>query len=318
MYFWELNVVAKSQALPTTHYNMDNNTFDFTQVIDPQLDVQAQNYTPDPTLVQFFNQEAQQENPDYTTEIANDTAIPDYDQNYVQEQYVDEQQAAQVPELTDLSQQYIQSQLNRVADTLAQAGTKEALLQWLPLVFIDNYLPVIQQSVEDSVDIESARNIVVAILHSTWISLADEIAVRTITPWDLSASKDEQLVKLFGERSTTLPVSVVVGANTYNHQLSQDFMFGLLAVLNGNDQFRFFIGESPVTINDISANYTVDDVMINTAYIANIGNVGPVAFRTPETIQGVITAAQWINTDARKLVSDFSGMVNEQRIALVF
>jgi hypothetical protein len=253
---------------------------------------------------------------DNQTTVFEGINAPEYETVNEEQQTTDEQAGLLKP-YNELSQTYVQFMIKPYIDTMLQADSLESLLNWIPLVFEAEYLEAIKSAVEQSPDVDTARNEIVRIIVETWVSLANANAYNVITPWTLSATKDVQLSKLFGEPSNEIVVTVAVGANKYEHSLTQDFIFGLFSLLNGNPEYTFYIGESVVTVEDIVSDYVCDDVAEQTLYIADLG-IGRFAFSTPDVVRGVSTAAKWLNVDPNEYVKNLTGIVDGQRISLVF
>ena len=214
-----------------------------------------------------------------------------------------------------VSQAYMNDMVKPYVDALKQAESKESIQLWLPLVFEGDYLLQMTEVVDKSIDVESARNMIIRNLIYNIYAVASVKDQNIITPWDIAQYRDEQLTKLFGPGLTTLPVRVSVGGKTYAHELSQDFLFGLLSVLSQNVEYVFTMSGTPITIDDISLQYSPNQKM---KYSADLP-CGPVAFESPDVIQGVMTAAQWLKSDAHKFVTDLTTITTDgKRTALNF
>ncbi len=220
-------------------------------------------------------------------------------------------------EYPPVSQAYVYELLKPYINALVQADSKEALINWIPLVFQGDYQTEILAAVNLAASIEVARDEVIRVMIEKLLSLADKTANGIITPWDLSVARDEQLSILFGPSSSQLPIQVTVGTNTYNHNISQDFAFGLLNMLHGNQEFLIRFGEHQITLDLIRNNYAVNDDRKRTCYLAQLPQ-GECAFSTPEVIQGLITASEWLNLDSRLYVKDLTGIINETRTTITF
>lgn len=276
------------------------------EMIDPDYLRESQG----PAVVSYFNPGETQVV--YPEELA-------YNPEETQVVYQEELQEEVLPmkEYTALTHAYVETMMKPYINVLMNAGTKEALLAWVPLVFQDSMLETIQGAINQATDIETSRNEVIRIMVAEWFTLANVRARKIITPWDLAGARDDQLTKLLGPASLTIPVMVTVGANVYTHDLSQDFMFGIMNVLADNPQFRFSIGDKPITIEDIHPNYTISEDDDKTHYIASLPR-GSFAFTSPDVVQGIMTAAQWTNTDGHTFIKDFTGILQGTRRSLVF
>lgn len=218
--------------------------------------------------------------------------------------------------VSPFTQTYVNLLVKPYIDALSHANSKEGLLEWLPLVFEADYLEDTLDAVTNAEDLETARNEIVNIMIESLIDEAGQTAGEVITPWDIANARDPQLTKLFGGPSKLLPVNVTVGPNVYTHNLSQDFVYGILNVLVDNKHFNITLNGTQIPLEEIKLNYIApkDD---GVAYKAVLPQ-GAVFFNSPDVIQGVMTAAQWINTDAHTFVKELNGFINGKWIPLNF
>ena len=219
-------------------------------------------------------------------------------------------------ELSPFTQSYLNSLVKPYADALAQAESKEAIQAWIPLVFEGEYLTDAQMILEKVDDVETARYKVVKLLADGFVYAAQEIAGEHVTPWDIAVARDDQLTKLFGQGSKVLPVQVTVGPNVYTHTLSQDFVFGLLNILHGNNQFVISLNGSQVPFELLHGNYT-EPKEGEKLFKATLPQ-GTAFFNSPDVIQGVMTASKWINIDPHTMVKDLDEAINGNWVPIVF
>lgn len=216
-----------------------------------------------------------------------------------------------------VTQGYVNELIKPYMNVLIQADSKESIMNWIPMVFIGDYQREILEAVNLASDTDTARNEVIRVMVEKMLSLADKTAIGVITPWDISKSRDEQLTTLFGPISEQLPIQVTVGSNVYTHNLSQDFLFGLLNMLHGNPEYLFRVGDHPITLNIIMNSYDVNDDRKRTSYLAQLPQ-GEFAFSSSEVIQGLVTASEWLNIDPHSYVKDLTGIINGTRTTIKF
>lgn len=144
-----------------------------------------------------------------------------------------------------------------------------------------------------------------------WTMKADEIANGVITPWTLELVKQQaDLRLLLNESRTTLPIRVVCGNNQYIHELTEEFMFGILTVLRDEPLFSFYFEDTIKIVNNDTIPITIDDLIDNyigehnqMKYTATVRQQ-TVKFNTPIFVQGIITAAGWLNKSPYDYISD--------------
>lgn len=229
----------------------------------------------------------------------------------------DDEEADDEITLSPFTQAYVNALVKPYIDALSQADAKEGILQWLPLIFEGEYLEDTLVAVNKAEDIETARNSVINIMIESLVDEAQETAGEIVTPWDIAAARDPQLVKLFGPANKQIPIQVAVGPNVYNHTLSQDFVFGILNVLNGNKQFNITLNGSQIPLEELQMNYTAPKDTEGVAYKATLPQ-GPAFFNSPDVIQGIMTASQWIRADPHTLVKELNGFIDGQWVPLNF
>lgn len=124
------------------------------------------------------------------------------------------------------------------------------------------------------------------------------------------------LTNLFGPGSTAISVTVVIQsvnenmARKYVHTVSQDFAFGLLSILNTYSEYKFLVNGTYLRLSDLKHRYESKDRDFNFLYKAKLPH-GEYVFNSPEVIQGVITAAEWIKVDPHILIKDLRGSLME-------
>lgn len=116
-------------------------------------------------------------------------------------------------------------------------------------------------------------------------------------------------------KATTLHIDIVNGTNNFTHQLTQDFVFGILTVLNTNKEFNITLNGSEILFEDLLPNYTRQPY--NEEFTATSPQ-GTIYFDNPEVIQGVITACQWTKTDPHTVITNLIGIVDDEQTLLTF
>ena len=216
--------------------------------------------------------------------------------------------------LAGATQNYLQTLTKPYSEAIAVANTKDALLQWIPLVFQGNELAALTKAIEATKTLDDAKAAVTDFMGMQLLTAAAKKPRAVVTPWDVAIARDDMLTKWFGPASTTVPVQITVGPNVFKHDLTEEFAFGLLSVLN--DKYTFAINGVKLTLDDLKANYDPRDVQTE-PYRAILPS-GAAVFNSPDVIQGVMTAAQWLAVKPNTLVNDFTGVVNGQTTALTF
>lgn len=219
--------------------------------------------------------------------------------------------------LSILTDAYVDSLIGPYVDALEQADSKEGLLQWLPLVFDGEYLENILPVVDKTEDVDAARNAIIHFMKDALINKAQATAGKFLTPWDIALARDTQLEKLFGEAVKELPIQVTVGPNVYTHKLSQDIVFGILLILDNNEQFTITLNGNRVHLEELQLKYNNLKDAEGVAYKATLLQ-GSVFFNSPDVVQGIMTAAQWIKADPHTLVKDLNGFMDGNWVSLGF
>jgi hypothetical protein len=212
---------------------------------------------------------------------------------------------------------YVDSMVEPYLTALSAADSTESIRTWLPMILQDPYLEEITTMTSDITDVEEMKALFVQYLTGKLFELAHAQTYQDmlpILPWDVARIKDPLFTKLFGEPSTTIPVQVTVGPNIYVHMLSQDFTFGLLSALCKDTSYSFKISGVELDITHLQSRYE-PNAEVQHLYAATFPT-GKAEFDTPETIQGINTAAQWLNIDSRTLVKDLTQLADN--VALEF
>ena len=149
------------------------------------------------------------------------------------------------------------------------------------------------------------------VIKLTWLTIADEAVIDTISPWTFESTKKSINLPSLGEVRSTLLIRVVMRNQMeyqYVHQFSEEFMVGILSVLHRSNIFSFYledvvekklINPLPISLEDVFNNYKQNE--IQRRYSVELLQ-GPVTFNTPDLIQGVITGAKWLNQDVNNFI----------------
>lgn len=215
-----------------------------------------------------------------------------------------------------------------------ETATVDGIQQWLPLAFpgemakhartaADKMLTVGPPLKPEKFD-EVYRSSVIDYLVAEILELAGNNSKDerdpTILPWDVQKGigNDDELSQMFGiaKDQNQLPVEVEIGTQTFTHQLTLEFVAGLL--LSGE------------AVPDLVLAVSVFGVPFNASYIVPNGKEGEeenynrfserrdekqytvlsvggeYGFDTPDFMQGFATVAMWDNVDHRKYWSDLA------------
>ena len=189
---------------------------------------------------------------------------------------------------------YLQSLLRPYQQAISVAEDVESLTSWVPIV-----LPEIAEQLNDSIiqadDVEHGKLLILQALAEI---LVDPENVEA-TPWDIAGSRNEMAARLFGPSSDRVTVTVTTGPNTFEHYLTKELTMGIVLGLSGVPGFTVSIDGVPVDPEIYGERISNER---DTRFYATV-NGTVFYFGTPEFIQGVITAAQWINVSPHDLVS---------------
>lgn len=207
--------------------------------------------------------------------------------------------------ITPLTHAYITSMLEPYVTALSATNDVASIRQWFPMILQEPYLEEIVTMTNNIVDVEEMKASFILYLTTKLIELAHlqtYADMLPILPWDVARIQDPLFTKLFGEPSLVIPVQVTAGPSIFVHMLSQDITFGLLSVLCKDVTYSFKISGVELDITHLLSRYEPKDD-VQHLYAATL-LTGKAEFDSPETIQGVKTAAQWLNIDSRTLVKD--------------
>lgn len=133
-----------------------------------------------------------------------------------------------------------------------------------------------------------------------------------ITPWDLQRAiiNDTELAITFdlSKEDHTLPVTITIGNKNYLHNLSLEFLTGICALAEVTHQsWTFMVFDHPFTLSpaddDERPLHAINSNREQPTYSTHISQIN-YTFYTPEFIQGIQTAALWLNVDPHSHVDD--------------
>jgi len=221
--------------------------------------------------------------------------------------------------LNNVTTSYVHMMVKSYEDALISINRLQLLHQWIKLNFQGKNSSNLQNIINKEESLSAAKKVIIKYIRDELIIEAKKrgtLAEKLLTPWDFAISRNEMLINLFGLPSNTIPVTVIVGNNKYMHMLSQDFTFGLLAILNNNPQYQFLINDIPLTFLDLKDRYLYKEKCAY-KYRATLFS-GDFIFNSADVIQGAITAAKWSNLNPHTLIKNFVGIYNGKLVPLKF
>ena len=193
---------------------------------------------------------------------------------------------------------YINHLLQPYVEALSQADSVESLIPWIEQVDPENAPEII--SGFEGKELEDCKNDILYDLASNLNVGGEDYK----TPWDISSSLNEKAIRLFGQSSTELPIIITTGDNSFQHELSQELTYGILVALNNNPNFSVSLFGHELSRDEFDFIYVKNnDEETRERFVVN-HNGQLIAFGTNEFIQGVITAADWLDVDPHTLVTD--------------
>jgi hypothetical protein len=217
-------------------------------------------------------------------------------------------------DLNDVTYAYLKTMVEPYSTAISQVIEVDQLTHWVPHIFQGELLEMVLKTLEQETDAEKAKISIINVLESLVLSTIQNIPL--ITPWTIAGSRDEITTKLFGEASSIIPVHVTIGPNTYTHNLSEEFAFGLLSVLHDRPQFVISINGVMLSLENLEINYK-PEYKQEFQYEATFP-LGPARFNSPDVIQGVMTAAKWLNADPHTFAHTLKGLIDGQMVPLHF
>lgn len=197
-------------------------------------------------------------------------------------------------QLSAVSVAYLSQMVNPIRELLAPVEDRETIVNWL-----NQISPEITQAVSNSFteDLGADKEMIVGYLAQIVLLYT---GLSQPTPWDLASNRNELTVKLFGEAQNTLPVDVKIGENTFTHQLSKEFTYGLVA--GADETIQITLYGTPLTV-DVFAHIN-DNLEQGTKYYVALVHGNKYIFTSIDFLQGVITSTQWRGVDPHTVVAD--------------
>ena len=192
---------------------------------------------------------------------------------------------------------YLRTLLAPYHEALTAADSIETLTQWVPLVLPENADELNAAIAE--LDVSQAKIVILLTLASILVLPHNNLA----TPWDLVKDRSELATRLFGPSSTTVPVLVTVGPNSFTHDLTEEQTYGILFGIENSPEF--LISTSGVKITPADYQHLFINPDIGHPFVAVI-NDEEIFFSTTDFVQGIITAAQWTNRDPHSIITSLS------------
>ena len=233
---------------------------------------------------------------------------------------------------------YIQVLMRPYAEIIDNTFNIGALKDWISRNFLLQTTIVMHDKIHDTINRIAAEDgavnplnhvktmIIEYILSKIILSAGEHVSSfptdETILPWDVQygIGHDGDFTLPFGitEEVNTLPVTVTIGDQQFQHMLSLEFTCGLLLFLVGKpDKYQITMFGVPFTTNyfgeavdplsefeDVPVNF--EDTRFNfeddgeydgvESYTVKIGSLN-ITFDSPDFMQGFITGAMWGGID---------------------
>ena len=211
---------------------------------------------------------------------------------------------------------YIQSLLQPYSDAIQNAINLDQINTWmyqaLPEKIANNINAVLNDTLDQMVMpaaligkgigtdklVSTAKSIIIELLIQ---ALVDPTYIDTLqTPWDIAKriNDDPDLLQLFGPQPAQLPVTVMVNGIAFTHNMSLEFIAGLLlfVTVSGAHFSPITIFGHPVDDHDIMSRF-IFNAYSPTKYTITAINKKVYGFDTTGFMQGVATGAQWAGVD---------------------
>ena len=151
---------------------------------------------------------------------------------------------------------------------------------------------------------------------------ANELRSWIIIPWDVrnAIATDQSWNQMFPGDDRSLPVQVTINGLTFEHSLTDEFVYGLLDFYQAANQqppILSLYGEKFDRIYNLDGQEQLDDRYSSEhydegdlPYMVRVGGQSK-SFDHLEYLQGMKTAAQWLNMDVHALVRNLEGFAME-------
>lgn len=179
----------------------------------------------------------------------------------------------------------------------------ESIVEWIPTTFLDNLANELLWALNDEkLDLDGAKITVIEtlikLIYDTIIRKLENNNLKTILPWDIQyiLANDPEFADAFGLGSeyNTLPVGMVFGPDVFVHNVTEEFITGLVIFSSASD-FNF-----PIYMYGKELN---PDVFINTDRYIYTGNITTnftinikntiYEFDSCQFLKGFVTCSSW-------------------------
>ena len=227
---------------------------------------------------------------------------------------------------------YIQVLLTPYAEAIEQEQNVESIRQWVRLIFKGELIRTALASLDEAIDFENMihghdhhialvkaaviENIINEIMDASAAAALSIPGNRLVLPWNVydAISTDTELSETFSMfpiNPILLPVTIIIGGESFTHNLSEEFVLGLLVFSSetGSNYGVIMFG-SQLSTKDIVGEQDHIGIYRNIAYINRIYyGLDPLqyilttidkrryTFQTADFLQGFATGAMWMNVD---------------------
>lgn len=205
------------------------------------------------------------------------------------------------PDLTYLSPltgAYVKSLLQPYHDALMAADSKESLIPW-----VRDVVPAhAEELIDQMTDLSLEETKLYILQHLLFYLDAEEGR----SAWDINEYRDDEAARLFGPSGKTLPVIVTIGGADFVHELTEELTYGLLVGLSDTLGITISMFGVPLDRNQPEfdpIHVVIDQDQTSERFVVDHGNES-IVFTTPDFVQGIITAAQWTNSDPHTIITN--------------
>lgn len=194
--------------------------------------------------------------------------------------------------------------LTPYASALEAATTLQSISDWIGEVFPSSLNESLMETVslvsQERKDVSACVFYVMDDLTAEIVSRIQEMQSRYITPWTVRQSLNT-LPTLFGS-SDTVSITVSMGPQEFTHDITEEFVTGLLALYGAAQQpVRLTVYGRMLSYLPLLQAYTESKPSVYTVKLSSVTYF----FDTLDFMHGVNTAALWLNVDDRQYWSDF-------------
>lgn len=225
---------------------------------------------------------------------------------------------------------YISHEIQPYIDTLNNVTTVNGVIEWIKQVFGGDYADYKIDLIRNRLDrmgyghlsdVDKAKHIaslsLINILMEGFFrrDISDVylepyglfFSEPMITPWDLANNRIEEAIQLFGQPTDVLSMTVTVNGNNFTHELTRELAIGILAGAQEEDDIIISFNGIPLErdrfLESLYTNNVSPDVL-DYEYSVKVYDLS-YGFNTPDFMQGVLTAANWLDVDINDIIIDF-------------